>query len=132
MTVRMSRKRSRGRCGECTGCKQPNCGICLECLDMKCFGGSGVKKKACRSRKCVGCDTVCATTTSETNVTKTISKLSSLVHGSGRNAGYFVSLKSVLTNHYYVITGSDHSLQPKAFSRDGLLKVTRGVLCTCT
>ena len=49
MTVRVSRKRFRGHCGECTGCQQPNCGTYTECLDKKCFGGPGTKKKACRN-----------------------------------------------------------------------------------
>ena len=83
-TVRLSRKRSRGRCGECTGCQQPNCGTCPECLDMKCFGGPGVKKRACRSRKCTNFDTARATTATDT-LSTTISTLSSQVHGSGKN-----------------------------------------------
>ena len=84
MTVRVSRKRSRGRCGECAGCQQPNCGTCAD--DMKCFGGPGTKKKACRNRKCTGLSAAHATAaTHRQNVATTISKLSSLAHGSGEN-----------------------------------------------
>ena len=81
--VRLSRKCSAsGRCGECSGCKQPNCGTCPECLDMRCFGGPGVRKKACKGRKCTGSYTQ---PSSAIDVAKTVSKLSSLVHGVGKN-----------------------------------------------
>lgn len=31
-----------------------DCGKCIECLDMRKFGGPGRKKKACRYKKCIG------------------------------------------------------------------------------
>ena len=44
----LAEKHSRGCCGQRMGCKQPNCGECPECQDLKYFGGPGAKKKACR------------------------------------------------------------------------------------
>ena len=41
-----------GRCGLCDGCVAQNCGKCIYCHDMKCFGGTGRKKKCCIHRKC--------------------------------------------------------------------------------
>ena len=75
MTVRVSRKRTKGRCGECAGCQQPNCGTCAECLDMKCFGGPGTKKKACRSRKCTGLSVAHATASTHTESIATTGKI---------------------------------------------------------
>lgn len=43
----------RTRCNKCDGCLRPNCGSCNNCLDKKEFGGLGVKKQACVSRKCL-------------------------------------------------------------------------------
>ena len=40
------------RCGKCDGCQIKNCGICLYCLDMRRFGGKGIKKQACMQRVC--------------------------------------------------------------------------------
>lgn len=74
LSILASRKQS--RCGQCKGCKQPNCGTCSECRDMKEFGGPGRKKKACSSRKCDMQSAI-------TNLDATISKLTSLVHGTG-------------------------------------------------
>merc|ERR1712142_1126496 len=42
----------KGRCGECSGCVTENCGVCVNCKDMKKFGGKGTKKQACIHRKC--------------------------------------------------------------------------------
>ena len=42
----------RRRCGECAGCKAPNCGHCTFCLDMPCFGGSGTMRQSCKNRMC--------------------------------------------------------------------------------
>ena len=41
------------RCGECSGCLQPNCKRCDFCRDMKRFGGEGKLRKACMKRVCV-------------------------------------------------------------------------------
>ena len=34
-------------CGKCLGCTTPNCLQCVNCLDMKKYGGPGTKKKPC-------------------------------------------------------------------------------------
>ena len=79
-----SRKRSRGRCGDCNGCRKDDCGLCSSCKDMKKFGGPAKKKKACKLR-------ICTQTyadenspeqpkqTSQVDITGTINKLSSIV-----------------------------------------------------
>ena len=135
-TATLSRKRSRCRCGECTGCHQPNCGKCPECVDMRCFGGPGLKKKACRSRKCTSLSAGHATKTSPaatearnsattpintSNLAATISKLSSLVHRSGK---YFCH-GSLCTCTVYILLHAGHNdfLGPKPLSRDEMLKV---------
>ena len=33
------------RCGECLGCTATDCGGCINCKDMKKFGGPGRKKE---------------------------------------------------------------------------------------
>jgi hypothetical protein len=33
------------RCGSCTGCTTPDCGVCRNCIDNPKFGGQGLKKK---------------------------------------------------------------------------------------
>lgn len=40
------------RCGSCTGCTTPDCGVCRNCVDNPKFGGPGAKKKACIHRPC--------------------------------------------------------------------------------
>ncbi|KAL7469254.1 hypothetical protein ACHAXS_009526 [Conticribra weissflogii] len=40
------------RCGQCDGCKRPDCGECSHCLDKKVFGGSSKLGKVCKLRKC--------------------------------------------------------------------------------
>ena len=50
---------------------------------MKCFGGPGVKKKACRNRKCTVSDSACTTSSPKTKVTNLISKLSTIVQRTG-------------------------------------------------
>jgi hypothetical protein len=42
----------RHRCNECVACLRRDCGACDFCLDMKKFGGPGIKKQACKNRKC--------------------------------------------------------------------------------
>jgi len=46
-------KHIRRRCGDCEGCRRPNCGRCRNCWDMKCFGGKGTRAQACEGRKCL-------------------------------------------------------------------------------
>lgn len=36
----------------CAGCKAPDCGKCVNCLDKPRFGGAGVRKKSCVRRVC--------------------------------------------------------------------------------
>jgi len=40
-------------CLKCTGCRTPNCGDCIHCLDMPKFGGMGTMKQKCMMRICV-------------------------------------------------------------------------------
>ncbi|KAL4169764.1 hypothetical protein KRP22_010679 [Phytophthora ramorum] len=40
------------RCGECEGCHAPDCMKCPHCLDMKKYGGPGLRKQTCKNRKC--------------------------------------------------------------------------------
>ena len=144
MTVRVSRKCFRGHCGECTGCQQPNCGTYTECLDKKCFGRPGTKRKAYRNRKCTGLSAAHATAATHTqSVAATISKLSSLAHGSGKNVLQSTCI-TVLTHlqhkwdvptctyNVYILTPvtpcSECFSEGKAFSRDELLKVTYKLL----
>ena len=49
-------RRSRNpRCMKCSACKLPDCRKCRFCLDMKKYGGPGVKKQSCELRlKCSG------------------------------------------------------------------------------
>ncbi len=47
----MGKKPVLGQCGQCDGCLQEDCSQCIQCLDMKKFGGPGKKKKACKHRK---------------------------------------------------------------------------------
>ena len=37
---------------ECVGCKREDCGFCINCKDMKKFGGQGKKKQKCIHRVC--------------------------------------------------------------------------------
>ena len=41
----------RNRCKECPACTAPNCKKCHYCLDMKIYGGPGLKRKTCLLRK---------------------------------------------------------------------------------
>ncbi|KAK7079931.1 hypothetical protein SK128_001899 [Halocaridina rubra] len=40
-------------CNKCVGCTTPNCQKCVNCMDMKKYGGPGTKKKPCIMRKCL-------------------------------------------------------------------------------
>ncbi|GMF12605.1 unnamed protein product [Phytophthora lilii] len=53
LSSRSSSARSRVvRCGECDGCNAPDCMKCPHCLDMKKYGGPGLRKQTCKNRKC--------------------------------------------------------------------------------
>ncbi|KAF4317627.1 hypothetical protein G195_008842 [Phytophthora kernoviae 00238/432] len=41
------------RCGECAGCRAPDCVKCRYCRDMKKYGGPGLRKQSCKDRKCI-------------------------------------------------------------------------------
>ncbi|RHZ25320.1 hypothetical protein DYB37_005610 [Aphanomyces astaci] len=41
------------RCGVCVGCVAGDCLKCRHCQDMKKYGGPGLRKQSCKSRKCV-------------------------------------------------------------------------------
>ena len=49
--LKTSKARKR-RCMECAGCKREDCGSCINCNDMKKFGGQGKKKQKCMHRIC--------------------------------------------------------------------------------
>jgi hypothetical protein len=40
-------------CGKCTACTRPECGFCKNCIDMKKFGGPGIRKRACYRKRCL-------------------------------------------------------------------------------
>ena len=44
--------RKRKRCGVCDGCTADDCSKCRFCMDKPKFGGKGVLKQCCISRKC--------------------------------------------------------------------------------
>uniref|UniRef100_K3WPR4 FHA domain-containing protein n=1 Tax=Globisporangium ultimum (strain ATCC 200006 / CBS 805.95 / DAOM BR144) TaxID=431595 RepID=K3WPR4_GLOUD len=41
------------RCGKCAGCTASDCMKCRHCLDMKKYGGPGLRKQSCKNRKCI-------------------------------------------------------------------------------
>lgn len=41
------------RCSKCAGCRAPDCMKCRHCVDMKKYGGPGLRKQSCKSRKCI-------------------------------------------------------------------------------
>ncbi|CAI8036690.1 JmjC domain-containing histone demethylation protein 1, partial [Geodia barretti] len=47
----MAVRRGKG-CIGCDGCRRPNCGSCINCVDMKHFGGKGKRKLRCIMRHC--------------------------------------------------------------------------------
>jgi len=48
------KKRKRAiSCGRCEACCREDCGKCLNCLDKPKFGGQGIRKQSCLSRKCL-------------------------------------------------------------------------------
>jgi len=48
------KKRKRAiSCGQCDACCREDCGNCLNCLDKPKFGGQGIRKQSCLSRKCL-------------------------------------------------------------------------------
>ena len=93
---------------EFAGCQQPDCGSCTECLDMKFFGGPGMKKKACPSRKCSTFSTAHAEIDTGTlTVAATISKASSLVHDSDKIVFIFITKKSCANLYEYDVAEKD-------------------------
>ena len=40
------------RCNECPQCLAQDCRICIFCIDMKKYGGSGTRKRCCEKRIC--------------------------------------------------------------------------------
>uniref|UniRef100_M4B6U0 CXXC-type domain-containing protein n=1 Tax=Hyaloperonospora arabidopsidis (strain Emoy2) TaxID=559515 RepID=M4B6U0_HYAAE len=53
LSARSASARSRiMRCGLCEGCQAPDCLKCPHCLDMKKYGGPGLRKQTCKIRKC--------------------------------------------------------------------------------
>mmetsp|Transcript_15736 Transcript_15736/g.63371 ORF Transcript_15736/g.63371 Transcript_15736/m.63371 type:complete len:224 (+) Transcript_15736:898-1569(+) len=49
----VGRKKRTSRCGECDGCRAPECGTCKYCLDRPKRGGRNALKKPCVERRCV-------------------------------------------------------------------------------
>ena len=48
-----SKVSGKGRCKKCEACLTPDCRSCKCCLDMKKYGGPGIKKQPCQLRpKC--------------------------------------------------------------------------------
>ena len=45
------------RCGKCYECMAGDCGECASCRDKVKFGGRGLRKQACLSRRCVNVGT---------------------------------------------------------------------------
>ena len=41
------------RCNKCDDCLAGDCGECASCLDKPKFGGRGLRKQACLTRRCV-------------------------------------------------------------------------------
>lgn len=41
------------RCNRCVNCKSPDCRVCVSCLDMKKYGGSGTRRRCCIKRSCL-------------------------------------------------------------------------------
>ena len=70
-----------GRCGLCDGCVAQNCGKCIYCQDMKCFGGTGRKKKCCIHRKCQKLATPLKTESKESFITIFFSNQSDIIDG---------------------------------------------------
>ena len=51
------------RCGQCVGCRTPDCGKCRFCADKKRNGGMGRLKKGCIHRQCTGGQPISTTST---------------------------------------------------------------------
>ena len=52
--VSVSIGKKRKRCFQCENCLREDCRSCTNCLDMKKYGGEGVKKQCCMLRRCTG------------------------------------------------------------------------------
>ena len=46
-------KNQKYRCNKCDDCLAGDCGECASCLDKPKFGGRGLRKQACLTRRCV-------------------------------------------------------------------------------
>ena len=80
-TEQSTRKRRRGRCGQCDGCQRKDCGECTTCKDMRKFGGEGRLKKECKQRVCtntVPSSPDYTTNTPPPSILETITRLKSL------------------------------------------------------
>ena len=53
------------RCGRCDECRKGDCGTCYNCQDKRRFGGQGIRKQACKMRRCVYARSVVQTCTKE-------------------------------------------------------------------
>ncbi len=51
------------RCGRCDECRKGDCGTCYNCQDKPRFGGQGIRKQACKMRKCLSAGRVVQTCT---------------------------------------------------------------------
>jgi len=90
----------RKRCGQCAGCKMPDCGQCVNCKDMRKFGGTGRKKKACSQRKCSHeHDTAEDTVTHVIDKTKKVYSLSLLMCMWEYNAYYYCCVLPLLSQN---------------------------------
>ena len=52
MVIMLISGQKRKRCGIRDGCKASECGNCRYCLDKKKYGGKGVLRQCCVSRRC--------------------------------------------------------------------------------
>ena len=75
----VGKKHSRLHCGLCAGCQWSDCGLCINCKDMKKFGGPAKKKKACKLRICSQSSIVKSTESPINEVDVTIKKLNAVV-----------------------------------------------------
>ena len=64
------------RCGKCKGCRMDMCGTCINCRDMKKYGGTGRNKKACSKKVCTASWTLTETAGSALFQTQTSPPLS--------------------------------------------------------
>ena len=75
----VGKKRSRLHCGQCAGCQQSDCGLCIYCKDVKKFGSPAKKKKACKLRICSQSSVAECTELPINEIDVTIQKLTAVV-----------------------------------------------------